>query len=120
MRFTTTLPPRKRKHYRNAVTGDPAFAQLLKAMHRGAPRAALSFELDEAEKLKIAHPWRVAADALRKIIKDESLPYVASKYRTDSGGWAVQVVRSGSSREAVEKQGRAQTEEGERPSAKSA
>jgi len=93
MKFSKTPPPRKRKHYKNAVTDDPAFVQLLNAMHRGTPRAALSFDLDEAEKLKIAHPWRVAADALRRIIKDENLPYVSNKYRTDSGGWAVQVVR---------------------------
>ena len=44
-------PPRKRKHYSNAVTDDPAFRQL----------AALSFDLNEAEKLKIAHPWRVGS-----------------------------------------------------------
>ena len=77
MRFTTAPPARKRKHYSNAVTDDPAFRQLLKAMQAGTPRAALSFDLDDAEKLKIAHPWRVAADALRRIIADENLPYVA-------------------------------------------
>src|SRR6476646_10020638 len=93
MRFTKAPPPRKRKRYSNAVTDDPAFIQLLRAMHGGTPRAALSFDLDDANKLKIAHPWRVAADALRRIIKDENLPYVSSKYRTDGGGWAVQVVR---------------------------
>jgi hypothetical protein len=93
MRFTKALPPRKRKRVSNAVTDDPAFRQLLKAMHAGSPCAALSFDLDEAEKLKIAHPWRVAADTLRRIINDENLPYVSTKYRTESGGWAVQVVR---------------------------
>ena len=61
MKFSKTPPPRKRKHYSNAVTDDPAFVQLLKAMHRGTPRAALSFDLNEAEKLKIAHPWRVGS-----------------------------------------------------------
>ena len=94
MKFSKTPPPRKRKHYPNAVTDDPAFVQLLKAMQQGTPRAALAFDLNEAEKLKIAHPWRVAADALRRIIKDENLPYVSTKYRTESGGWAVQVVRA--------------------------
>ncbi len=93
MKFSEKPPQRKRKRYPNPVTDDPAFVQLLKAMHRGTPCAAVSFDLDEAEKLKIAHPWRVAADALRKIIKDENLPYVSTKYQTDSGGWAVQVLR---------------------------
>jgi hypothetical protein len=106
MRFTKAPPPRKRKRYSNAVTDDPAFRQLLKAMHAGTPRAALSFDLDEAEKLKIAHPWRVAADALRKIIKDENLPYVSTKYRTESGGWAVQVVRKEGERPAAMEEGR--------------
>src|SRR5215471_12069388 len=111
MRFTKAPPPRKRKHYRNSVTDDPAFVQLLRAMRGGVARAALSFDLNEAEKLKIAHPWRVAADALRKIIKDESLPYASTKYRTESGGWAVQVVRKQDEEQAA-------TEEG--PAAKSA
>jgi hypothetical protein len=113
MRFTKAPPPRKRKRYSNAVTDDPAFRQLVKAMHGDTPRAALSFELDEAEKLKIAHPWRVAADALRKIIADENLPYVASKYQTDSGGWAVQVVRTEEERPATAaKEKSTATEEG--------
>jgi hypothetical protein len=102
MRFTKAPPPRKRKHYSNAVTDDPAFRQLVKAMRSGTPRAALSFSTDEAEKLKIAHPWRVAADTLRKIIKDENLPYVSTKYQTDSGGWAVQVVRRAEKPAAME------------------
>jgi hypothetical protein len=105
MRFTKAPPPRKRKHYSNVVTDDPAFRELLKAMHGGTPRAALSFDLDDAEKLKIAHPWRAAADALRKIIKAETLPYVATKYRTDSGGWAVQVVRKEDERSAAMEEG---------------
>jgi len=112
MRFTKAPPPRKRKHYSNVVTDDPAFRQLVNAMRQGTPRAALAFDLDEAEKLKISHPWRVAADALRKIIKDEKLPYVSTKYRTDSGGWAVQIVRQERQDEP------ASTEEG--PAAKSA
>ena len=106
MKFSKTPPPRKRKHYKNAVTDDPAFVQLLKAMHGGTPRAALSFDMDEAEKLKIAHPWRVAADALRRIIKDEKLPYVSTKYRTESGGWAVQVVRKEDENPAAIEEGR--------------
>lgn len=106
MRFTKAPPARKRKHYANAVTDDPAFGQLLKAMHAGTPRAALSFDLNEAEKLKIAHPWRVAADALRKIIKDENLPYVSTKYQTESGGWAVQVVRQEDEKPAAMEEGR--------------
>jgi hypothetical protein len=105
MRFTNAPPPRKRKRYRNAVTDDPAFVQLLRAMRGGVARAALSFDLDEAEKLKIAHPWRVAADALRKIIKDEGLAYHSTKYRTESGGWAVQVVRKEEERPAATEQG---------------
>src|SRR4051812_27737962 len=93
MRFTKAPPPRKRKHYSNVVTDDPAFRQLVKVMHGKTPRAALSFDLSEAKTLGMEHPWRVAADALRKIIAGENLPYVVSKYQTDSGGWAVQVVR---------------------------
>lgn len=101
MRFTKAPPPRKRKHYSNAVTDDPAFRQLLKAMRGDVARAALSFDLADAEQLKVAHPWRVAVDALRKIIKDENLPYVSTKYRTESGGWAVQVVRKGDEKPAA-------------------
>src|SRR4051812_12616551 len=111
MRFTKAPPPRKRKRYSNAVTDDPAFRQLLKAMHGGTPRAALSFDLDEAEKFRLAHPWRVATDALRRVIKDENLPYFASKYQTDHGGWAVEVVRQGDERPAAKKK-RSATEEG--------
>src|SRR6266496_2702335 len=106
MRFTKAPPARKRKHYSNAVTDDPAFRQLVKAMQGGTPRAALSFDLSEAKTLGVEHPWRVAADALRKIIADENLPYVASKYQTDSGGWAVQVVRQEDEKPAAMEEGR--------------
>jgi hypothetical protein len=105
MRFTKAPPPRKRKRYSNAVTDHPTFRQLVNAMHGGVPRAALSFDLSEAKTLGVDHPWRVAADALRKIIADENLPYVASKYQTDSGGWAVQVVRQEDEKPAAMEEG---------------
>jgi hypothetical protein len=102
MRFSRNPPQRKRKHYRNPVTDNPAFVQLLGVIRKGAERAALSFDLDDAKKLKVAHPWRVATDALRRIIRAEGLPYRASKYQTDSGGWAVQVVRRAEKPAAME------------------
>jgi hypothetical protein len=113
MRFSKNPPPRKRKHYRNAVTDNPAFVQLLKAMSQGTGQACLSFEPDDPKRLKVDHPWRVATDALRRIIRAEGLPYRASKYQTDSGGWAVQVVRESEERSRAHR-----TEEG--PAAKSA
>jgi len=93
MRFSKEPPRRKRKHYTNPVTDHPTFQQLLRAMRAGSPRAALSFDPEDTNKLGLSFPWRVATDALRRVIRTEGLPYRASKYQTDSGGWAVQVVR---------------------------
>ncbi len=95
MRFSRNPPRRKKKRYPNAVTDNPTFLQMLKAMRAGVERAALSFELSEVKTLGIDHPWRVATDALRRIIRTEGLPYRVNKYQTDAGGWAVQVVREG-------------------------
>jgi hypothetical protein len=110
MKFSKEPPRRKRKHYPNPVTEHPAFIQLLKAMRKDTARASLTFASDDAKTLGVKFPWRVAADALRRIIRDEHLPYTSGKYRTEEGGWAVRVTRT------AEK--RARTEEG--PSAKSA
>jgi hypothetical protein len=93
MRFSKTPPPRKKKRYPNQVTDDPAFAELLKVMRHGGAQAALIFAPGEDKKLKIAHPWRVAADALRRLINSERLPYRVTKYATDDGGRAVRVIR---------------------------
>jgi hypothetical protein len=93
MKFSKEPPRRKRKHYSNPVTDHPAFAQLLKAMRKDTARAGLTFGPDDARALGVKFPWRVAADALRKVIRDERLPYFSSKYQTEDGGWAVQVVR---------------------------
>jgi hypothetical protein len=94
MRFLAgSVPRRKKKHRKNPVTDHPVFLQMLKAMTDGQARAALVFEPDEAKKLKIKNPWRVATDALRRTIKAEALPYRVNKYQTDAGGWAVQVIR---------------------------
>jgi len=56
-------------------------------------QAALVFGPNDDKKLKIAHPWRVAADHLRRLIKDERLPYRLNKYQTEDGGRAVRVIR---------------------------
>lgn len=96
MKFSTHVPDRKRKKVRNPVTDDPAFARMLKAVREGSiEQAALVFGPDDAKTLKIAHPWRVAADHLRRIIKDEKLPYRVNKYQMADEGRAVRVVRMG-------------------------
>jgi hypothetical protein len=94
MRFSKTPPLRKTKRYANPVTDDPTFAELLKVMRHGGAQAALIFAPGEDKKLKMAHPWRVAADALRRLINSEGLPYRVTKYATEDGGMAVRVIRT--------------------------
>jgi hypothetical protein len=95
MKFAKTPPPRKRKQYKNAVTEHPAFLQLLKTMREGAEGAGLLFEPSDTRKFGVAHPWRVAVDHLRRIARDEGLPYTITKYQTQSGQRAVRAVRKG-------------------------
>ena len=110
MQFAKNPPARKRKHRSNRVTEHPVFEQLVRAMRGGTPRAALVFELDDAKKLKVEHPWRVAVEQLRRIVKEEGLPYHPTKYQTETGGWAVQVVRKDATKDATE-EGRKRTNE---------
>jgi hypothetical protein len=95
MKFSTAVPERKRKKIRNAVTDAPSFVRMVKALQAGSiDHAALIFEPEDAKKLKVTYPWRVAADHLRRLIWAEGLPYKVNKYQTADGNRAVKVVRT--------------------------
>ena len=87
------LPPRKRETRRNAVTNHPLFRQIETALLEktliGEERALFFTEADSAA-FGMKAPWRVAAEALRKLIRAERLPYGADKYQT-TRGWVVRI-----------------------------
>lgn len=99
MQFSKELPAKKKKHYPNLVTDDPAFQQLLKVLDEGlSSRASVTLTPEDIqrfarEKPPIKFPWRVAADTLRKRIEEKKLNYRAFKYQTGEGGWAVGIIQ---------------------------
>jgi len=106
------LPKRRREVPRNALTNHLAFRGLEDALRLRSLQAGsamgLHFSNKDAKQFGLKHPERVAVEALRRIIRNEKLPYTADKYRVEDGSWIVRVRGA----RASQKRGRKGPEEG--------
>jgi hypothetical protein len=83
--LTEHIPRQKRKTRTSKVTTHPAFQQLAAEITSGRNWAgierALSFEESDKAELGVDNPARIAADAIRKIIREQNRPLQVRKYR---------------------------------------